>query len=427
MLEPLQNIGIPSNILTTVLDNVGACVYVKDRSGRYIYANRQVQELFGHSLEDIIGKSDEAFFDLERSAQLKENDDWVISKGKVLESEEANYLKSTGERHIYLTVKQPLYDDNQQIIGMFGISTDITAEKKLARELKQQNEMLNILMDNIDSSIFMLTEDNRLIYGNRYLAEQFQRTQAELQNMNISELVDEQTFKALVDYNRKVFESGETQKFKEEVRTADGERRFYWSVKVPYTLADEQRVIVGLSTDMTETFLLQERLREQSNRDPMTGLYNRRFFFDFAEKTMAESERSGRATSTLVIDVDDFKNINDNYGHPAGDRVLKDFSALLERLVRKGDIVARVGGEEFAVLLPNTGYQQAVDVARRICEQTRITPIKLANDQVINVTVSIGVADNPASKGLYETIYGKADARLYLAKNNGRDQICAQD
>ncbi|TRW48394.1 diguanylate cyclase [Aliidiomarina halalkaliphila] len=360
MLEPLQRIGIPAEILTTVLDNVGAYVYIKDTEGRYIYVNRQVQELFGASLEEIVGQTDEAFFDLERSAELRENDRHVMESGQVHETEEVNYLKSTGERLTYLTVKQPLYDDSQKLIGMFGISTDITERKALERELKHQNEMLNIVMDNIDSSIFMLDEDNRLVYSNRCLAEQFQHTQAELKNMKISELVDEATFKSLAEHNRKVFESGQAQKFREDVITADGGRRIYWSVKVPHTMANDERIIIGLSTDMTETFLLQERLREQSNRDPMTGLYNRRFFFDFAEKNMAESERSGRPTATLIIDVDDFKNINDAHGHPAGDHVLKVFSAQLEKLIRKGDIAARVGGEEFAVLLPNTGHKQAV-------------------------------------------------------------------
>lgn len=116
--------------LRTLLDLVDSYAYLKDTAGRYIFVNNKVQELFGHAYEDILGKDDASFFDLALSNQLKVNDRLVIDHGETIEREEKDIIKSTGEERIYWTVKKPIRDQRGQIIGMCGISTDITGSKR---------------------------------------------------------------------------------------------------------------------------------------------------------------------------------------------------------------------------------------------------------------------------------------------------------
>lgn len=116
--------------LRTLLDLVDSYAYLKDTSGRYIFVNKKVQELFGHAYEDILGKDDTSFFDLTLSNQLKVNDRLVIDNGETIEREERDIIKSTGEERIYWTVKKPIRDQRGQIIGMCGISTDIVGSKR---------------------------------------------------------------------------------------------------------------------------------------------------------------------------------------------------------------------------------------------------------------------------------------------------------
>ncbi|OIR00389.1 phytochrome-like protein cph1 [mine drainage metagenome] len=128
--------------LEAVVDELGAYVFTKDRAGRYTYANRLVRQLFGRPLQDIIGHDDSHFFDLQRSRDLCRNDRMVLEAGRIIAGEEANHVAASGERRVYWTVKKPLYGSGGAIIGLIGISTDITERKALEMELERSNQEL---------------------------------------------------------------------------------------------------------------------------------------------------------------------------------------------------------------------------------------------------------------------------------------------
>ncbi len=128
--------------LEAVVDELGAYVFTKDRCGRYTYANRLVRQLFGRPLEGILGRDDSHFFDLERSHDLRRHDRQVIEDGRTIASEEINHVAASGERRVYWTVKKPLYGPGGAIIGLIGISTDMTERKALELELERSNQDL---------------------------------------------------------------------------------------------------------------------------------------------------------------------------------------------------------------------------------------------------------------------------------------------
>ncbi|MHB8453135.1 MAG: GGDEF domain-containing response regulator [Acidiferrobacterales bacterium] len=193
----------------------------------------------------------------------------------------------------------------------------------------------------------------------------------------------------------------------------------------------ELRARVNVHYKLTRTIRELEESRralaEQASTDPLTRLHNRRVFYEQGTRYLAGAKRHQNVLSVLVLDIDHFKLVNDQHGHRAGDEVLVRVAAVLSGIVRNGDIVARVGGEEFAILLPETNRLGAAVLAERIRAYLEQEQIDVAGKRV-PVTASIGVATFEAEQvDSFDELLSIADKRLYLAKNAGRNRICVND
>lgn len=163
-----------------------------------------------------------------------------------------------------------------------------------------------------------------------------------------------------------------------------------------------------------------------SNTDPMTGTSNRRHFIPLLRQEILRCQRKNHHVSLLILDIDHFKKINDSYGHPAGDQVICKLADICRKASRQIDTVARLGGEEFAVLLPETSIQEAVVVAERIRSTVESTIMSDIGNGALRFTASIGVAEQPEEDSSEETLVSLADAALYQAKTSGRNRVvCA--
>ena len=173
------------------------------------------------------------------------------------------------------------------------------------------------------------------------------------------------------------------------------------------------------------TLRLQEKLRHQATRDPLTNLLNRRALEQGALPLLAAVQRGSPPLSLLLFDLDHFKSVNDNHGHKVGDQVLQAFARQLQASARPGDLVCRLGGEEFVLLLADADLAQATRVAERIRQSWQQKPVQLAGLQLWG-SVSIGViqASGDAGESLF-SLLDKADRALYQAKQAGRDQVVA--
>ena len=160
-----------------------------------------------------------------------------------------------------------------------------------------------------------------------------------------------------------------------------------------------------------------------SMKDSLTGIYNRRHIFSQLEIMYEENEHAMHTFSVLCIDIDNFKLINDSYGHTAGDQVIQNVAKLSGKTLRMTDILGRVGGEEFMAVLPRTRPAQAEDIAQRLLTQIESTPTILDNGTVINVTVSIGICHSKQEISTAQAIYHEADLALYQSKHDGRNRL----
>jgi len=180
-----------------------------------------------------------------------------------------------------------------------------------------------------------------------------------------------------------------------------------------------------------ENCINQEHLRRLSLIDVLTRVKNRRAFDLDLDKEISRASRTGSPLSFLFIDLDHFKKVNDVHGHQTGDRALKVVAQAAKQQLRKTDHIARFGGEEFAALLPCCPKHKALEIAERVCEQVKQVEIRNDDDEAFQVTLSIGLTTwEPGSRGAInsfvqgEKIIAAADHAVYLAKDNGRDQVC---
>ncbi|MBI2567376.1 MAG: GGDEF domain-containing protein [Candidatus Schekmanbacteria bacterium] len=165
----------------------------------------------------------------------------------------------------------------------------------------------------------------------------------------------------------------------------------------------------------------QRRIQDMAMRDALTGIYNRGFFMTVAERELDQATNSDQTLSLILFDIDHFKKINDNYGHPIGDFVLKTLAGILTNSLRKHDLFARYGGEEFAILLKHRCREEAGVLADRLRRKVEDFPFK-TEDVELHVSISLGVANFPTDATTLPDLIQRADQALYTAKNAGRNQ-----
>ncbi|WP_173982238.1 diguanylate cyclase [Magnetospirillum sp. SS-4] len=183
---------------------------------------------------------------------------------------------------------------------------------------------------------------------------------------------------------------------------------------------------IGIITDITERKRMEHQLRQMATIDDLTGTFNRRAFFTVAEQEMERSVRYGNFVSLVMFDVDLFKQVNDRHGHAMGDRALRAVAEAMRSRLREVDLLGRIGGEEFAVLLPETPLAGAVEVAERLRQAIAAIALPLGGDlPALRLTASLGVAERNAEETSVDMVLARADAALYRAKAQGRNRVVA--
>lgn len=182
-----------------------------------------------------------------------------------------------------------------------------------------------------------------------------------------------------------------------------------------------KETIIELQHALTESRQLREELRQQAIRDYLTGLFNRRFMEEYFDREIKRSKRSEKSVGIILMDIDNFKNINDDYGHQAGDFVLAEIGTFLLEHIRGGDAACRYGGEEFLLILPETPFEKTLEKAEKIRQGIKCLN-SIRQNLHLDVTMSLGVAVFPEHGTSMTELIHRVDTALYRAKQEGRDR-----
>jgi diguanylate cyclase (GGDEF)-like protein len=313
--------------------------------------------------------------------------------------------------------------------GFVSIYTDMTERKRAEREIQRTASFLQAVLDNLPFGVMVVDKSIACRYWNRQSEMLFNLPPGFVTPGIPMERVIRQIAQngiygpgEIEDHvARRLSIIGAFQEHALEIDCADG--RSLRVMGAPVMVGGEPQGIVLIQEDITARKNHQATLERLATTDHLTALLNRRAFLEATEREIRRAHRYGQSLSLLMLDIDHFKRINDRYGHPAGDEVLRRVAAAFRAQLRDEDLTGRLGGEEFAVTLVQAPLRAAQVVAERLRQAIDRLDIEHEGRRIA-VTVSIGVAEYGAGTGGLAQLVSRADEQLYKAKEGGRNRVC---
>ena len=408
-----------------MVDSVMEGIIRIDRVGRITAFNKAAEHIFGYAQQEVLGKN----VSLLMPSPYRENHDEYIGNyvatgtAKIIGTgrEVVGQRKNGDTFPMHLGVTEAETPDDRFFIGLVR---DLSTEKMLRSKLAESRNFLADIIDHIPAATYVKNREGRYLLVNKRYEEVTGKSREQVLGKLDTELYSPGEAAAFRAIDVEVMNSGQMLETDESLVTADGEKHFL-SVKFPTRVSTgEVSGICGISTEITQIKCYQRELERLSQSDDLTGLLNRRHFMVLAGHELNRNARYGGELAVLAIDIDHFKRVNDDHGHKAGDIVLAHICSEIRQILRDADIAGRLGGEEFAVVLPETSLAQAAQVAERLRQQIESTNIDIGDGLALNCTLSIGLVGLPGSRNAdLESLLLSADQALYAAKNAGRNRV----
>jgi diguanylate cyclase (GGDEF)-like protein/PAS domain S-box-containing protein len=391
--------------------------------GRYTDVNDAFESVLGYSQAETIGRTS---FDLNlwtdgdtRSNILRE----IVEHGRV-ENLEVQLRRKSGEIFPALIFITPIVlHDTPCLLSMI---MDITERKLVEEQLRETRDALQTIFYSSPLAILTLDTEDRVAMWNPAAEEIFGWTEKEvIEQVNPTvpdNKLNEYNALCQATLNGMAFSNLDTLRMKK-----DG-TQFPVNLSVAPLRGKQSQVTGGVHViaDNTERKKLQEELRQQATTDGLTGILNRRHFQQLALSDLKRAIRFNHPLAIVLIDIDHFKQVNDTFGHAAGDQALLAFTKICQQNIREIDLFARFGGDEFVLLLPETDCGQAYAVVERLRVAVTAASINFDGKQ-IPITISSGITSLSGDQESFDTLLGQADQALYHAKEEGRNNVVRYD
>ena len=427
-----------------LMHNLHAGLLICTPDARITYGNPEVSRMLRTDPKAVIGKSIPelgcTFRDEHGSPLSLDNDliQRVRHSGRELTDMVASIQCADNLPPVWALVHAyPEFDTSRRFSRIVLMFIDITDRKRLEAELLADRQMKAAALDAMTSHVAVLDRKGVIVETNaswgRFAERGGYGDGRSFNGVNYLDVLanvtgPDETFAKAAHEGIKAVMAGRSPLFQMDYPCHCPSERQWFAMKVTPMDAQRERVLVS-HENITSIKLAEEAIRILANTDALTGLANRRHFLETAEDEFARAQRYNTPLAVLMADLDFFKAINDRYGHAGGDTVLRHFAITLSSLLRDSDSAGRVGGEEFAVLLPHTALDGAQAFAERLMDCIASTPPDI-DGTLAPYTVSIGISEfGPGSKD-FSALLRCADDALYRAKHNGRNRyevLTAQD
>ena len=322
-------------------------------------------------------------------------------------------------------VLKPTDADLQLMLKTANVTAIALDRNRADQAVKGNEKLLSDILENVSAYIYMKDMHGRYLYANRLLRELFDAPKEEILGYDDNKFYDANTAVKMQQSDLQVLQHGKTIHDEEESipNPLTGQTSVYLTTKIPLRHEDGRiYALCGISTDITEKKDFEEHLRHMAQYDALTKLPNRALFGDRLQQIFSTVKRTHEHFGLMYIDLDKFKPVNDTYGHEAGDALLKQAAHRMQSCVRESDTVARIGGDEFVVLLASLKYDEdAQEIGEKIRHALNL-PFPIAGNK-LNISSSIGVAIYPAHGDNEKELIKNADLAMYYAKENGRNNV----
>ena len=422
--QPYSLLPQSLELLESVFDTVplGIVVYSEDGNIR-THVNQSFCDFVGYSRQEVLN---ETYGILTVDDDLDES---LESRRKLRSGEIDRYVLEKRYRHkkghiVWGEVESlVLRDANGDVLNYISFVHDITEDKENQEALQASEKRFKTLIDNSNQGI-MLHRDFKALYANKAFVELYgYDSEQEILDLDSTrELIAPETADPA---HHTIFEGDEEESNIEYICVKKDGTRF-WVQRRSFVIDWEgQPTVCTARIDISERKKAEEALVELASTDSLTGADNRRGFFEKGENELRRAKRYNRPVSILAMDLDHFKKINDAHGHALGDRVLKTFADVCRSVFREQDILGRMGGEEFAVLLPEDDLAAAHTAAERLRQACEDIRLKVGKDE-LGITVSIGVIECGVIPEDLGQALNRADKILCQAKEAGRNCVVVQ-
>lgn len=423
----------------TVINSLPGVFYMLDEFGALVQWNENFKKAFGDSVAemragDVLTSTTDEYRETAKEAIRQ------VFRTRGYAEVELDQRVSSGALRRYLVSGKYI-----EIAGkpyLVGTGIDVTERREMEQQVQRSQHVLRTLIDAAPTWLSMIDRDGRMVIANQRYSETFGLSIKSIKGKHYSSVFPTETSIRLESLLDECF-SGKQVEFDDEWNVRGQSTRFVHGMCVPVFEGETVVSVVTAIMDLTEiqnaqsrlrsanaelerrveeVHALQALLREQAIRDPLSGLYNRRYLDETLDRELARALREGYPVSIVMCDIDYFKALNDTYGHQAGDEVIRSLARFLREQARASDILCRYGGEEFLLVLPGMSPDNAlerIDAWRKKLAERRVIfgPFELST------TVSFGIASYPAHGETPELLIAAADQALYLAKRKGRNRV----
>ncbi|NKN32292.1 sensor domain-containing diguanylate cyclase [Marichromatium bheemlicum] len=413
-----------------IIDSANVWINVLDRHGQVTVWNQAAERITGYGREEVLGHDriwKWLYPDPVYRAEIHTRVDDMLVRAKKFNGFESRIRARDGSTKVILWNAGRFYDEQGHVNGLIAIGRDTTKHKLAEQALVEHERQLATLMANLPGMAYRCRDTTH--WTMQFASQGCRR----LTGYAPEDFIDSHrlTFAAIIhpeDRQTLAIEIARAQTERRpfaveyRIRHKDGREIWVWE-QGQATKVGETCLLEGIIIDISERKRMEQALAQLAARDPLTGLYNRRELEQQLQAELASAGRYQHALGLLWLDIDHFKSINDRFGHLAGDAVLRQLAELLQEQVRAADYIARYGGEELVIVLPESDAEESLRLAERLCTTVATTPLKIPERPPIRISVSIGVAAFPAHATDIDTLFKIADQAMYTAKQQGRNRV----
>lgn len=403
-----------------LLDRLQDGIFVIEEE-KLAYVNQRLADMLGYQVNELIGRPFIEVVAAEDQPLVFERHHARLAGEKVPEQYDIHLSASKG-KVIWCSLNVGLGENKEGSTVTVGSVRDVTQQRAALAELEESKTELKAIFDQLPDIFYRTNMQGILTKMSPACYDILGYRQEEMLGTALS------SYYKIPEERQKIVQAiiaggGKATRVEAGLKHKNGSTVWISTSAFVRFGPDGQPIFIeGIARDVTEQKRMENQLITLSRTDGLTEAYSRGYFMDKSEEVINMMRRYQRPASMMVADLDHFKTINDNYGHHAGDLALKAFANICRQEIRESDILGRLGGEEFGLMLPETTIQHAEVLAERIRKAAAAIEITL-DDQTIGITVSIGLAELSTDDASLDAVMRRADLAMYQAKARGRNRV----